>query len=101
MNRGDSIHAAEPDVKAARDTLAERLLSGDKVNGLNLADLLDCALNGEDDKLARSKLAAISRGASGERAALVDQLNEWLVERYLDAHPLLAEDLAIETAAEA
>lgn len=92
MNLADSIHSrdlTEKDLADAREHLADELRCGRKVNGLTLADLLECDLNDPDGSHYRSIVEDAASALWSEDSLIREQANtrltDGLIKRYLSS----------------
>ena len=98
-DQADRIFA--PDLKRAREEISDRIMSGKKVCGQGLQDLLDTALNGNDYRTLLASLSLLLLGSEDyTRDELASGITENLIERFLDGHPEETEELAADIAAE-
>jgi len=93
------------DRQYAREELIGRLMDGNRVDGMDMAGLVDCAYN-DDWKHVCAKVAGFlitaESGNSYERQDLPYLLGLWareLAEKWIDSRPDLIEDKAAEIAA--
>lgn len=87
--------ADETDLHAAREELKWRIVSGKRRVGV--FELLESEVNQEPScRNLLSKITDLLLDEEGQREALADQIRDGLVERYIDAHPELVEEIAEE-----
>lgn len=92
------------DLKEAREDLAEKLLAGDRIGGVDLESLIDYEIDRNYAAFLRSLYEHFAGIASCEDSAGKcldgDRLMAALVDKHLDAHQDLIEERAAEIAAD-
>lgn len=95
-DKADALFA--PDLKRAREELAEKLREGKKVAGLSMRDLIDCELNSERYQPFLSQITSLLLKANPDysRDEVANSIMDSLIARHLDAHPEAVEEEAAE-----
>lgn len=81
----------------AREELTEKLKDGKRVGRCTLFDLIDCELQSDFYKSLIEDVGSLLMGCERySRDEQAEKIMEGLIERYLDSHPDLIADEAVE-----